>query len=114
MYLPCLVSMCSVIISVSLLTTIYSARWGRCQEAYGEDPYLQAELATQYVQGLQYGPDTKHIEAIVSFRQIDHKWHSFMLEYMLMYIHMCAVHANDFLRPRASTLMFTLAQRTFP
>ena len=43
-----------------------SARWGRCQEGYGEDPFLQAEIGTQYVKGLQYGPDPKHIEAIVS------------------------------------------------
>lgn len=50
------------------LTYHCPARWGRCQEGYGEDPYLQAELATQYVHGLQYGPDTKHIEAIVSCR----------------------------------------------
>lgn len=45
---------------------MHAARWGRCQEGYGEDPFLQGELAMQYVQGLQYGPDKKHIEAIVS------------------------------------------------
>ena len=36
------------------------------QEGYGEDSYLQAEIGTQYVQGLQFGPDPKYIEAIVS------------------------------------------------
>lgn len=43
-----------------------SARWGRCQEGYGEDPFLQAEISAQYVRGLQYGPDPNHLEAVVS------------------------------------------------
>ena len=45
-----------------------TARWGRCQEGYGEDPYLQAELGAQYVTGLQYGSSKKYLEAIVSKR----------------------------------------------
>ena len=28
-------------------------RWGRCEETYGEDPYLVAEIASAYVRGLQ-------------------------------------------------------------
>ena len=28
-------------------------RWGRCQEGYGEDPYLQGELSAAYVRSLQ-------------------------------------------------------------
>ena len=34
------------------------ARWGRCQEGYGEDPYLQL-----YVTALQYSPNSSYIEA---------------------------------------------------
>ena len=45
---------------------IYTARWGRCQEGYGEDPYLQAELGTQYVTALQNVNSSKYVEAIVS------------------------------------------------
>ncbi len=53
---------------------IYAARWGRCQEAYGEDPHLQAELGTQYVRGLQYGPDKNHLEAIVRLCTNSYVW----------------------------------------
>ena len=42
------------------------ARWGRCQEGYGEDPYLQAELGMQYVTALQNSPNSSYIEAVVS------------------------------------------------
>ena len=28
-------------------------RWGRTEEAYGEDPHLTGELATQLVKGMQ-------------------------------------------------------------
>ena len=45
---------------------ILIARWGRCQEGYGEDPYLQAQLGMQYVDGLQNSPDSSYIEAVVS------------------------------------------------
>lgn len=41
------------------------ARWGRCQEGYGEDPYLQGELATQYIQGLQTVSEGGYVEAVV-------------------------------------------------
>ncbi|XP_065825984.1 uncharacterized protein [Oscarella lobularis] len=46
-------------------------RWGRCQEGYGEDPYLQAELSAQYVDGLQNGPDKNHIEAVATCKHFD-------------------------------------------
>ncbi|MBN2069575.1 MAG: glycoside hydrolase family 3 C-terminal domain-containing protein [Opitutales bacterium] len=36
-------------------------RWGRGQETFGEDPYLTAELATQYVKGLQ-GDDPNYLK----------------------------------------------------
>ena len=29
------------------------ARWGHCQEGYGEDPYLQAELGMQLFRTVQ-------------------------------------------------------------
>ena len=48
------------------LIVLYLARWGRCQEGYGEDPYLQAEFGTLYVKALQFGPDPKCLESIVS------------------------------------------------
>lgn len=47
-------------------SSLVTARWGRCQEGYGEDPYLQAELGTQYVMGLQNGSSEQYYEAIVS------------------------------------------------
>ena len=49
-----------------LLILCFSARWGRCQEGYGEDPYLQAELATQYITALQNLNASKYVEAVVS------------------------------------------------
>ena len=57
-------TVCTYIASVKIV--LYLARWGRCQEGCGEDPYLQAELGTLYVKGLQFGPDPKYLEAIVS------------------------------------------------
>ena len=45
---------------------IHVARWGRCQEGYGEDPYVQAQLATQYVTALQNVKASKYVEAVVS------------------------------------------------
>lgn len=42
------------------------ARWGRCQEGYGEDPFLQGQLATQYIKALQNSPNSSYIEAVVS------------------------------------------------
>ena len=42
------------------------ARWGHCQEGYGEDPYLQAELGMQYVTALRNSPNSSYIEAVVS------------------------------------------------
>jgi beta-glucosidase len=37
-------------------------RWGRGQETYGEDPFLTATLATNFVQGLQ-GNDPRYLKA---------------------------------------------------
>lgn len=51
----------------NLLTlTLSVARWGRCQEGYGEDPFLQAQLATQYIKALQNSPNSTYVEAVVS------------------------------------------------
>lgn len=36
-----------------VLDVIRDARWGRCEEAIGEDPYLVGTVATAYVRGLQ-------------------------------------------------------------
>ncbi|MDR0432042.1 MAG: hypothetical protein LBH48_01825, partial [Bifidobacteriaceae bacterium] len=36
-------------------------RWGRSEESYSEDPYLTAEIAGQYVNGLQ-GDDPKYLK----------------------------------------------------
>jgi len=36
-----------------VLDVARDARWGRCEESFGEDPYLTGVLATRYVQGLQ-------------------------------------------------------------
>lgn len=36
-------------------------RWGRGSETYGEDPYLTAQLALEYVRGLQ-GNDTTYLK----------------------------------------------------
>jgi beta-glucosidase len=40
-------------------------RWGRGQETYGEDPYLTAELAVQFVKGLQ-GDDPRYLKAVAT------------------------------------------------
>jgi beta-glucosidase len=37
-------------------------RWGRTEECYGEDPYLDGTMTVAYVRGLQ-GPDTKYWQA---------------------------------------------------
>lgn len=36
-----------------VVDVIRDYRWGRCEETYGEDPYLVGELAEAYVTGLQ-------------------------------------------------------------
>src|SRR3989449_4093614 len=40
-------------------------RWGRGQETYGEDPYLTARLAVEFVKGLQ-GDDPKYLKVIAT------------------------------------------------
>jgi beta-glucosidase len=40
-------------------------RWGRCQETYGEDPYLLSRMAVTFVKGIQ-GEDKKYLKAIAS------------------------------------------------
>jgi beta-glucosidase len=37
-------------------------RWGRCQETYGEDPFLTAEMARVYVRALQVGDDPNYLQ----------------------------------------------------
>ncbi|HZL44119.1 MAG TPA: glycoside hydrolase family 3 N-terminal domain-containing protein [Verrucomicrobiae bacterium] len=36
-----------------ILDVMRDPRWGRCEESYGEDPYLVSELAIQMVNGMQ-------------------------------------------------------------
>ncbi len=40
-------------------------RWGRGQETYGEDPYLTAEMAIQFIQGMQ-GDDPHYFKTIAT------------------------------------------------
>ena len=40
-------------------------RWGRGQETYGEDPYLTARLAVNYIQGLQ-GDDPRYLKTVAT------------------------------------------------
>ncbi len=77
----------------------FSARWGRCQEGYGEDPYLQAQLATQYVTALQNMNSSKYVEAIVS-QKSDHDRRGYK-------------NNNNKYRQLASILMFMLVLKTF-
>ena len=39
-------------------------RWGRCQESWGEDPLLTAELGNAFIDSLQRGPDRRYKQAI--------------------------------------------------
>jgi beta-glucosidase len=41
------------------------ARWGRGQETYGEDPYLTAQMAMQFVRGMQ-GDDARYFKTIAT------------------------------------------------
>jgi beta-glucosidase len=36
-----------------VLDVVRDPRWGRCEETFGEDPYLAAEIGCAYIQGLQ-------------------------------------------------------------
>ncbi len=40
-------------------------RWGRGQETYGEDPYLTAQMAVQFIQGMQ-GDDPHYFKTIAT------------------------------------------------
>ncbi len=40
-------------------------RWGRCQETYGEDPFLTGRMAVAFIQGIQ-GPDPSRPEVIAT------------------------------------------------
>ncbi|HKF55911.1 MAG TPA: glycoside hydrolase family 3 C-terminal domain-containing protein [Blastocatellia bacterium] len=42
-------------------------RWGRGQETYGEDPYLTARMAVQFVRGLQ-GDDPKYFKVVSTLK----------------------------------------------
>lgn len=46
-------------------------RWGRCQEGFGEDPFLQATFASVYVTGMQEGPDSKYVRAAATCKHFD-------------------------------------------
>ncbi len=38
-------------------------RWGRCQETYGEDPFLTSQLAIAFIKGLQ-GNDPRYLKCV--------------------------------------------------
>lgn len=40
-------------------------RWGRCQETYGEDPYLTSRMAVAFVKGLQ-GDDPRYLRVVAT------------------------------------------------
>src|SRR5690242_14702975 len=40
-------------------------RWGRGQETYGEDPYLTAEMAVQFIEGMQ-GNDPHYLKTVAT------------------------------------------------
>jgi beta-glucosidase len=40
-------------------------RWGRGQETYGEDPYLTAQMAIQFIKGMQ-GDDPRYLKTIAT------------------------------------------------
>lgn len=45
-------------------------RWGRCQETYGEDPFLTGRLAVAYVRGMQ-GSNPRYYRAIATPKHFD-------------------------------------------
>ena len=45
-------------------------RWGRCQETYGEDPFLTGRLAVAYVRGMQ-GSNRRYYRAIATPKHFD-------------------------------------------
>ena len=45
-----------------VLNTCRDPRWGRCQEGYGEDPFLTAEIARVWIRGIQGNPAAKHMK----------------------------------------------------
>ena len=45
-------------------------RWGRCQETYGEDPFLTGRLAVAYVRGMQ-GSNPHYYRAIATPKHFD-------------------------------------------
>ncbi|MGH7594547.1 MAG: glycoside hydrolase family 3 C-terminal domain-containing protein, partial [Gemmatimonadales bacterium] len=42
-------------------------RWGRGQETYGEDPFLTARLAVQFIRGMQ-GDDPKYLKTVATVK----------------------------------------------
>ena len=54
-----------------MLNVCRDPRWGRCQEGYGEDPWLTALLGEQYVSGLQYGDDPDHLKVLAGCKHFD-------------------------------------------
>lgn len=42
-------------------------RWGRNEETFGEDPYLTAQLASEFVEGMQ-GDDAKYLKVIATIK----------------------------------------------
>jgi beta-glucosidase len=45
-----------------VLNTCRDPRWGRCQEGYGEDPFLVGEIARVWIRGIQGSPHARHMK----------------------------------------------------
>ena len=49
-------------------------RWGRCQEGYGEDPFLQAQFAKHYIPNIQHddtNPNVNYMQAVSTCKHFD-------------------------------------------
>ncbi|XP_059161796.1 xylan 1,4-beta-xylosidase-like isoform X2 [Physella acuta] len=53
-----------------VINIVRDGRWGRCQETYGEDPFMSGKLAESFVVGLQ-GNDPRYIQASAGCKHFD-------------------------------------------
>jgi beta-glucosidase-like glycosyl hydrolase len=50
------------LVGTIVMNTCRDPRWGRCQEGYGECPFLSAEMVRTYIRGIQGPPDAKYLK----------------------------------------------------
>lgn len=50
-----------------VLDVVRDARWGRCEECIGEDPYLVGSIGTSYVRGVQAGGTVATVKHLVGY-----------------------------------------------